>query len=408
MQLTFKRSTWQKIVFAWFGGVVAFNLYHAYWLLTFPEAERKWLIGDWLINYQGGFVRRGLLGDLFFRISQATGVHIILLVVVFQVVVYLLFFLCTYRLARSSSFSISTAFLLFSPAFILFTVLSPNGAFRKEVLLLAALSALCYFLTVHQRGGQPRTSLLLSYVAISSVFLVLNHEMLTLFLPYLIAAIIIHEKGWGDLSKKATLALLPAVLITLLVFLFFKGDGHTVNAVCASLKDHAPEDCLSTEITGAVTFLKADLTFARHFVEDSFVATTALAYGLSAIFSVIPFVLVYFSSGFAAVRQNKTLLKSLTLCVISALILTVPLLWVMADYGRLIYLHVSCLTLLALMLIQEPDGPVQALPLQAKQLLGWIAAILYMCGWRLIYWQATLEQFSPLVGMIGKFFNIRG
>lgn len=33
-----------------------------------------WHMGDWLINYQGGFVRRGFLGEIIYQCSEYTAV----------------------------------------------------------------------------------------------------------------------------------------------------------------------------------------------------------------------------------------------------------------------------------------------------------------------------------------------
>ena len=48
----------------------------------------KWnrlTISEWLINYQGGFVRRGLLGELFFQISIKLNIEIRVIIVIFQI-----------------------------------------------------------------------------------------------------------------------------------------------------------------------------------------------------------------------------------------------------------------------------------------------------------------------------------
>ena len=41
-------------------------------------------ISEWLINYQGGFVRRGLPGEIFFRLSIFLNIEIRLIIFLFQ------------------------------------------------------------------------------------------------------------------------------------------------------------------------------------------------------------------------------------------------------------------------------------------------------------------------------------
>ena len=40
-------------------------------LSGYPD-HNPWKIGDWLINYQGGMIRRGFLGEVFYRLAYFT------------------------------------------------------------------------------------------------------------------------------------------------------------------------------------------------------------------------------------------------------------------------------------------------------------------------------------------------
>ena len=53
--------------------------------------HNSWKIGDWLINYQGGFVRRGLLGELIYQVSFFTHIDPGLYVIIFQICFYAIF-----------------------------------------------------------------------------------------------------------------------------------------------------------------------------------------------------------------------------------------------------------------------------------------------------------------------------
>ena len=51
--------------------VVCFNFYEA------VNSNKGWQYTDWLINYQGGFTRRGLAGELILRFSLLTKIGLI-------------------------------------------------------------------------------------------------------------------------------------------------------------------------------------------------------------------------------------------------------------------------------------------------------------------------------------------
>ena len=102
------------------------------------RSQDSWVIGDWLINYSGGFVRRGLTGEVALLLHRVSGVPLEWVIFLFQASVFLIFLGCVYRLTKGIRWSYWMVVVLLSPATLAFTVLDQIG-FRKEFLLLAAL-----------------------------------------------------------------------------------------------------------------------------------------------------------------------------------------------------------------------------------------------------------------------------
>ncbi len=93
-----------------------------------------WTPGDWLINYTGGFVRRGLPGELILLFSRLVHIPPVLVASVVPLVLYALLYASIWRLYRRSSGSFWTFAALVSPATLAFPILDPVGALRKELL----------------------------------------------------------------------------------------------------------------------------------------------------------------------------------------------------------------------------------------------------------------------------------
>ena len=55
---------------------------------TFYEEYSDWQYADWLINYQGGFIRRGLIGELLLQIHHFLSINLDILVFCFVVFLY--------------------------------------------------------------------------------------------------------------------------------------------------------------------------------------------------------------------------------------------------------------------------------------------------------------------------------
>jgi len=77
--------------------------------------NHAWKVGDWLINYQGGFVRRGLIGEFILSISSWSGFEPALFVVILQSLCYLIFFFFALLLLRQQKSLQLYVLLIFSP-----------------------------------------------------------------------------------------------------------------------------------------------------------------------------------------------------------------------------------------------------------------------------------------------------
>jgi hypothetical protein len=301
----------------------------------------------------------------------------------------------------NSSFSALNALLICSPAFVLFLVLDPQGAFRKEVLLFALLSTLCSRLVdsdIKISRGLP------VYMGIACALIVLSHELLVVYLPYIICAFIIHDKDLSVNARKITVSIIPAMAIAIFLTIFGRGDKQVVINICNSLKPSAPIDCIDPNVApGAISYIGDNIISAHSFVVASNNATTLLVYALTMILSFTPLVLMLFSKQFSEFPINKKMRFWLVICIGSAIIGSLPLSWVVADYGRLIYIHITCLSLLALMATQERNN--MPLHLNFKQIIAWVLCFLFISSWRLIHWNASAENAFPFIAIFERFFN---
>ena len=80
-----KNSFIQILIIALFIGAFIIQVFSA-----FGWGHESWQMTDWLINYEGGFVRRGLPGTLFLMASEKTGIYPNYLVIFFSVVIFLI------------------------------------------------------------------------------------------------------------------------------------------------------------------------------------------------------------------------------------------------------------------------------------------------------------------------------
>ena len=91
----------------------------------------SWTIGEWLINYQGGFVRRGLLGEIIYFLTTSLNISPIFIIWLLCITSYYFLLKITLDVSRNI---VSKVFLL-SPSVFLAPVVG-DFLVRKDIFLL--------------------------------------------------------------------------------------------------------------------------------------------------------------------------------------------------------------------------------------------------------------------------------
>ena len=91
---------------------------------TFYLNYSDWQYADWLINYQAGFVRRGLIGEILFHIHQIFYIRLDILIFFFVSSLYLLFSIFLFKSLRYLENSNIDLLILFSPGFFLYPIMN--------------------------------------------------------------------------------------------------------------------------------------------------------------------------------------------------------------------------------------------------------------------------------------------
>ena len=87
---------------------------YVYSLLQINEFPQKYVFTEWLINYQGGFIRRGLLGELIFNLSTALNLEIKYLILIVQLLFYKIYFIFYYFLFSKIKINFFWILIIFS------------------------------------------------------------------------------------------------------------------------------------------------------------------------------------------------------------------------------------------------------------------------------------------------------
>ncbi|MEW8207217.1 MAG: hypothetical protein AB2746_13915 [Candidatus Thiodiazotropha taylori] len=299
--------------------------------------NNNWRIGDWLINYQAGFVRRGLLGEAYLWLWKTTGTEPAIYVLLTQIVCYFAFFLFLGLLLRRQESLLPFLLLIVSPFIFAFHLHDLQGGFRKEILYLALLP-LFSWLAITTSQFAIRTSTVL--VMLVYPVLILSHEMLAVFLPYFLSIYV------ASTNRSLKPDLLIGILLAFSIAAFYAavthaGSNQHVEIICDSLNPHAVHHC-KTE--GAISALARSTEYGLNAVRDGIQNQGYfLKYATCLLLALLAFVPIL--NRFQFIKHNWLA----SLLILSSILGTIPLFIVAIDWGR--FLHIHLVSLLVILLI---------------------------------------------------------
>jgi len=230
----------------------------------------NWNASEWLIGYQGGFVRRGLFGT-FARFLIEHGIEKNLVLTFFPSLCFFLlaslwfsFALGAYlRDARVKTRAL--ACFLINPS-ALFFFLTNGNIFRKDivfiVLLFASLALIHFCLTSDRLDNGPGGLIASVVLVVSGLAMLGLHEGLYVFIALPLSALLFY-RCWR--SETADFRAVGAgislgfiiVLVASALSILFNGDGKNVLSICRSWAQVWASSCTPEDLPnlGAISAL---------------------------------------------------------------------------------------------------------------------------------------------------------
>ena len=102
-------------------------------------------LSDWLINYEGGFVRRGLIGELITNFSSILSLKLRDSILIFQLFFFLSYYFLIILFCKNLMQNKLVILAIFSPIFILYPVAEIEALGRKELIIFTIFLSYLFF-----------------------------------------------------------------------------------------------------------------------------------------------------------------------------------------------------------------------------------------------------------------------
>ena len=301
-----------------------FFLYHKF---QFPT---DWTTSEWLINYQGGFVRRGLVGEILIQINSFLNFEIRNLVFIFEIFLLFIYYFYIIVFFKKVDFSPLIILIIFSPLGFLFPVTETEAIARKEVLLFCVY--LLYLSSILKRN-QKLTYLIL-LIGLPIINLVWDGNIFYIF--FFIYTFFLSKININKKEVIIFLITLIPYLISFIILITTKSNDQMLEEMCKAIN----EPCF-----GAMNFLDYSFKDQMNYGLSRLKISYLIRYLLIFIICFYPFLLIFYD------QKNKTeIFFGYIVCVIPTFIFW----YISFDWGR--YLNIlyifSVLTLIFLLEIK--------------------------------------------------------
>ena len=178
-------------------------LFGLFFLFIKHEVGNDSTISEWIINYSGGFTKRGIIGQICIYFANLFSANLRNIIFGFQTIILCLYFLLIYFFLKNIKLDRILFLSIFTPIFILYPIAEIEVLARKEVFIFIIL-LIYLFIPINKIGLQniykiimlplsvliwePVVFFLLFWISldiINNKYQKINLENLTKLLPYL-------------------------------------------------------------------------------------------------------------------------------------------------------------------------------------------------------------------------------
>ncbi len=372
---------------------------------SFVEDYSSWQYADWLINYQGGFVRRGLFGEIFFNIYKLFSLRLDLIVFLFVIFLYLVF---SYYLIRSLKYleiSKLNVLIILSPGFFLYPMMNSEVIGRKDILLITTISYLIFLFDKIKINYQ------LPVILISIVTLSLTHTGFLFYAPYLICLYFLSKTSKNlKITNLDIVSIISTVIFLYILIYNYSGSQAHVLEICKSIKNFISDECGKADMIAWIAKDTSEYIGTKTLSGYSFFLKNLLIYSISFLLVYMFIFIRLFYSTFNTSRNYINKLNPLFL-FLALFVLTCPIYLIGIDWGRYIYLSYSCTFFLFIFsmknnLIQFKKIQIPLLDISKTSFV--IIIFFYSFFWTFPFYNATsfkLVLKKPVISILKKINN---
>ena len=340
-----------------FNSIFLILIFYTTLSIFFSAISFNWTFQDWNINYAGGFVRRGLSGEIFSTLNNFFfkenlqlyfNVPIHLTYFYFLSLINITFYVLLLSFLKNMDLNFKNFFIIFSPISLPFVIYNTGATARKEILLFIGLLV---FISILRSFYKKENSIIFLFFFFPLIILI--HEGMIFFISIFIILFILSIKG--RIKKFDIFSIIISTSISLSLFIItviYKGETSQVLSICQNF-DYI-KNCSTFS---AISMLSNDHTLASFFklLSERVISNKYLIY--YPIFSILAFypLCKYSSNYYFEIYFKNNVIKINFMFILLILFLnSLPLYVFTFDWGR--WLNITYILLMIAFYFLKDSG----------------------------------------------------
>ncbi len=361
---------------------------------SFYTEYSAWQYVDWLINYQGGFVRRGLVGEFLFQIHKIINIDLDILIFSFVSFLYLMvsfFLIKTIKYLENSQLN---TLIFLSPGFFLYPIMNSEVIGRKDILFLLVTA---FFVFFEKRLNSRNLFVVLILLVF---FLSLSHSIFLFYAPYLFFLFFLIKSVRKTKVSFAEIIIFSISLFVIFFLIYFnQGDELIVSKICNSVQDFVTSDC---ETHGQMFWLGNN---AKSHISVQVVSFDHFLVYLISTILVYFFIFIKFYNSQFKIKNLKIHKFNPVFILLILFLFTLPVYYLGSDWGRYISLSFYGSFFILVLCVKEKLF-LKDYEIRFNKIFFILLVIVYSFSWTFPFYHAEKIKFTlkkPILNIVKSF-----
>lgn len=309
-------------------------IFHLY--LFTDEFPTKYTYTEWLINYEGGFIKRGLAGQIAIQISKIFTLELKYTIAIIQSTGYLIYFCIFYLFIKKINLNFFWYCILLSPFLFNYPLFEMEALGRKDVFVISCFLIFCIV------EYKSKISIILNFILFFS-FSTLIHEITIFYIFHYIYVIYLKVLLINEKLNYKNIIFISFITLFLIFLIMYVSRFANIEQMVNSYQNE-----FITTSSGSISWLKPSFKEILSSTLKQINVTNIIRYIFIYLLALTPFLLFIKNK-----KENSFKFLNINLILILSIILSIPMHLLIYDWGRIVYFYFNFLTIIFIFIYQS-------------------------------------------------------